>query len=100
VPFNIDTKFTEIPVGQPMISGSGNDTVFIHRNSDNTMSIYSPSGKMSIDGIRIINQEKPFEDIEKAMDSIQFLKESGLDIFRNDLPKIIDAVNNRASRGA
>lgn len=47
-----------------------------------------------------MNQEKPFEDIKKAMDSIQFFKESGLDIFRNNLPKIIDAVNNRASRGA
>ena len=82
-----------------MISGSGNNTVFIHKNPDNTMSIYSPSGKMSIDRIHIVNKEEPFEDIEKAMNSIQFLKESGLNVFRNDLQKIIDAVNNRVSRG-
>lgn len=69
----------------------------IRKDTDKGQSTVSWNG-MEISGVNMSDTKSMKENINQAMDSMQFLKDSGLDIFTTDIPKIIDAVNNRASR--
>lgn len=95
IPFDSNANFREIPINKPMINGNGAETVFINKNENGTISLYSPSGNITIEGITINNEKRPFEDIKKAIGSIQFLRETGLEIFGPHILSIINLINNK-----
>ena len=74
------------------------DNTFVHKDSDNTVSIFSQG--ISIEKIKINDIKNPLEDINKAISSIQFLKENGLDILSKDIQGIIDIINQKQENTA
>ncbi|MDD5376905.1 MAG: hypothetical protein PHH16_02185 [Candidatus Gracilibacteria bacterium] len=93
--FNAD--FVKIDNGKVVTSYIDNNEVFIKKNTDSTVSIYSNG--IPIENINISDPKDVIKDIKKAMDSIQFLQKYGLGVFRDDIPTIVELINNRPLRG-
>lgn len=87
------TDFSKIPDGRIITYKDGESDIYIKKDSKNEISIFA--GGVPIRGIKITNETDPKADITKAMDSVQFIKDCGLDIFGTSLPKMIDIINNK-----
>ncbi len=84
-------NFTKIPDNQIISCGD----IFIKKDSENTISLFSHG--VIIDKYKIDKKDVQ-TSIQKAMESVNFLKDAGLGIFGTALPSIIAAINNRPSR--
>lgn len=76
---------------------NGNE-VYIKKDSADEVSLFS--GGIPIRQIQVSDQKHMNERIEKAMDSVQFLKDYGLDALNLSIPNIVDIINNRPGRGS
>lgn len=90
---SLSTGFSSIPNNQIITYKIGNNDVFIRKDSKNEISIFAEGIPMR--GIKINDEKNPGADIQKAMDSVRFLKESGVGVFGTSLPKMIDIINNK-----
>lgn len=90
---SIGTDFAKRPDGQVIRTFVGENEVIIKKDSDNEISIYS--GGIPIREIRVSENGNIKDSIQNAMSSIQFLRKYGLGIFRDDIPTIVELINNR-----
>ena len=90
---SIAANFATMPLGQAIAYWQ----VLIEKKSPNTLTLRSPDGVL-IEGFEIKDPDHPQSSIDRAMDSVQFLKDAGLGVFGASLPSIISAINNRPSR--
>ncbi len=88
-----NTAFNKISNDKIVKTFVDGQEVYIKKDSNDEVSIFS-SG-VPIRGIKITDIKNPQEDINKAMDSVQFIRSCGLSIFGNSLPKMIDIINNK-----
>ncbi len=89
---SIAANFATIPLGQFITYWQ----VVIKKDTDNTISLFSDG--VGIRSFKITDPKNPQASIDRAMDSVQFLKDAGLGVFGASLPSIISAINNRPSR--
>lgn len=67
--------------------------MIIKKDSEHEISIYS--GGIPIRGIRFADPKDIDISITNAMSSIQFLQKYGLGVFRDDIPTLVELINNR-----
>lgn len=90
---SLSTDFIKRPDGQIISTFFGDNEVIIKKDSNNEISIYS--GGIPIREIKVSNPENIKDDIKEAINSIQFLQKYGLNVFRDDIPTIVELINNR-----
>lgn len=76
---------------------NGNE-VIIKKDSADEVSLFS--GGIPIRQISVSDPKHMNEHIEKAMDSVQFLKDYGLDALSISIPNIVDIINQKQSVNA
>lgn len=90
---SLSIHFQAIENGKIVTYKVGNSDVYIKKDSENEISIFSDG--VPIRGIKVTDKKNPQEDIQKAMNSVRFIKDCGLSIFGTNLPKIIEIINNK-----
>lgn len=89
------TDFGKMDTGKVVTTMINGNKVFIKKDSADEVSIFS--GGIPIRQIQVSDQKHMNEHIEKAMDSVQFLKEYGLDAIGINIPNLVDLINERPS---
>lgn len=93
---SLGSGFSKIETGKIITTNINGKETYIKKNSENVISIYSEG--IPIENINISDPKNAIKDIKKAMNSIQFLQKYGLGVFRDDIPTIVELINNRALR--
>lgn len=95
---SFSADFANMNTGKIIITSINGNEVIIKKDSADEVSLFS--GGIPIREIRVSDQKHMNEHIEKAMDSVQFLKDFGLDALSISIPNIVDIINNRSARGS
>jgi O6-methylguanine-DNA--protein-cysteine methyltransferase len=93
----VQNNFSKIPTGETITTYMDNTLFKIRKDTNEGQSTVLWNG-MEISGVDMSDTKSMKENINQAMDSMRFLKENGLQVFGESIPKIIDAVNNRPER--
>lgn len=90
------TDFAKMDTGRVITTMIDGSEVFIRKDSPDEVSLFSCG--IPVRQIKVSDQKRINEHIGKAMDSVQFLKDHGLDALNVSIPNIVDIINNRPTK--